>query len=261
IGQFPSLAAIAWYRGGVSKSQWGELEAYIEAAKELAVTDLAIALFTDFAMASETLDQTKTKTLDFLELPQLANDDVSMKQTLADARSALNNKGRVCLYDARFFCKRGILHPATDLQRLGRNLETRLASYLSDQLGFTLDTEDYHALRGGRFRANWDFRFLKSSEAGNGTNMAEILQRAQRRRLSLSADPEDQLRLMIASGYHDLVTPFYAVELALRRVGVPEELMTLKTYEGGHMMYLEKETGYQLAADIRSFIRAEPGES
>jgi len=27
-------------------------------------------------------------------------------------------------------------------------------------------------------------------------------------------------------------------------------------YEGGHMMYLEKETGYQLAADIRSFVGA-----
>jgi carboxypeptidase C (cathepsin A) len=65
----------------------------------------------------------------------------------------------------------------------------------------------------------------------------------------------NQLRLLNAQGYYDFATPFFGAEYALKRSGIPQERITWKYYEAGHMMYLRDEDRMKLAADIRAFIR------
>ncbi|MEM7460801.1 MAG: hypothetical protein AAF331_15155, partial [Pseudomonadota bacterium] len=148
------------------------------------------------------------------------------------------------------------------LAAFGARLEEQLVEHIVGLTDYQLDADEYAVLRGNRFRANWDFRFHKSRQSGMGTNMAEILLRRIKVPVS-TARPSGHIpfiekpptRIMVASGLYDFVTPYYAMELALLRAGLEPSQFEMHLYKGGHMMYLEKETGHQLAADIRSFIR------
>lgn len=65
-----------------------------------------------------------------------------------------------------------------------------------------------------------------------------------------------QLRLFNAQGYYDFATPFFGAEYSLKRPGIPQERITWKYYDAGHMMYVRDEDRARLSADIRAFIRA-----
>ena len=43
---------------------------------------------------------------------------------------------------------------------------------------------------------------------------------------------------MVASGYYDMVTPFFDAEYTLNRHGILANQMQYTYYQGGHMMYV-----------------------
>ena len=64
-----------------------------------------------------------------------------------------------------------------------------------------------------------------------------------------------QLRVFNAQGWYDFATPFFGAEYSLNRVGIPQDRITLKYYDAGHMMYVRDEDRRQLSQDVRAFIR------
>lgn len=64
------------------------------------------------------------------------------------------------------------------------------------------------------------------------------------------------LRVLIASGYYDIATPFYAAESTVARNGIDARRIAMKYYEAGHMMYLHDPSLDALMADLRHFIAA-----
>ena len=62
------------------------------------------------------------------------------------------------------------------------------------------------------------------------------------------------LKVIVASGYYDLICPFFDTEYTFARNGILPERVTLTYYEGGHMMYLHDPSLVKLAQDIRSFL-------
>lgn len=74
-----------------------------------------------------------------------------------------------------------------------------------------------------------------------------------------------QLKVFIASGYYDLATPFFATDFTVSHLGLDPSLrdhLTVKYYDGGHMMYTTQTgldaLGYDLEAFIQSSCPAEP---
>ena len=63
------------------------------------------------------------------------------------------------------------------------------------------------------------------------------------------------LRVLVASGYYDMVTTPAAAEHQLKSNGVPLERVTFKNYESGHMVYLGG-TAASFAEDVRTFVAA-----
>jgi carboxypeptidase C (cathepsin A) len=61
-------------------------------------------------------------------------------------------------------------------------------------------------------------------------------------------------RVLLAMGYYDLATPFFAVENSMYQTGMLPERVTFTYYESGHMMYVHGPSLEKLAADIRTFI-------
>ena len=64
------------------------------------------------------------------------------------------------------------------------------------------------------------------------------------------------LKVLVAQGYYDFATPFFAAEYALSRTGIPQDRIRYTYYDAGHMMYIRDEDRHKLSADIRAFIRA-----
>ena len=63
------------------------------------------------------------------------------------------------------------------------------------------------------------------------------------------------LKVLMASGYYDLVTPFFDAEYTLNRHDIRREQIEYTYYGGGHMMYVNEPSRAQLLNDTRAFIQ------
>jgi carboxypeptidase C (cathepsin A) len=66
------------------------------------------------------------------------------------------------------------------------------------------------------------------------------------------------LKLFVACGYYDLATPHFAMDYTLNHLGLAEARqsnVTVKYYEGGHMMYIYGPSLERLRADLVEFYR------
>ena len=105
-------------------------------------------------------------------------------------------------------------------------------------------------------------RYVARNEAANGQwkrpRPGRRLRRLRRRhRPSLAQGTKDNeaLRVFSAAGYHDLTTSYFATSYMLRHSGIDAGRMTIKDYEGGHMMYLYQPSLEALSNDVVSFIQ------
>lgn len=62
------------------------------------------------------------------------------------------------------------------------------------------------------------------------------------------------MKVMVASGYYDLICPFFDTEYTFARNGIVKERVQMTYYEGGHMMYLHEPDLIKLSLDIRNFL-------
>jgi carboxypeptidase C (cathepsin A) len=75
--------------------------------------------------------------------------------------------------------------------------------------------------------------------------------------LSTFAYTKDDLKVLVAAGYYDLVTPFFDAEYTLNRHDIRGDRVEYKYYGGGHMMYVNEPSRTQLLKDTRAFIQAQ----
>ena len=71
------------------------------------------------------------------------------------------------------------------------------------------------------------------------------------------------MKVLIASGYYDLATPYRAVEHSLAGLGLDPILrknLATETYEAGHMMYLHGPSLHKLKRDGAALIDRAKGK-
>jgi carboxypeptidase C (cathepsin A) len=73
------------------------------------------------------------------------------------------------------------------------------------------------------------------------------------RKLSTAMRQNTAMKVWVANGYFDLITPFFDAEITFARYGIPQERVAMTYYQAGHMMYLNEPALTALAADLRSF--------
>ena len=124
-------------------------------------------------------------------------------------------------------------------------IKTPLASAMADltgnRLGWTVEAR-YEILNENVMRA-WDW--------GSGRDRAEALSDLKR---AMALDPS--LRVLVAHGLTDQVTPYFASKVLIDQVppmGDPDRLR-LKVYGGGHMLYLDGKSRAGLRDDARKLI-------
>jgi carboxypeptidase C (cathepsin A) len=130
------------------------------------------------------------------------------------------------------------------LSRLTAAFAGAFADYIRRDLGFTIDAP-YLVLNREVFRHwSWDER------GGRGrVGAADELAQA------LSAD--DQLRVLVTHGVHDLVTPYFTSVYLMNQLVHDDEVrerMRLVAYPGGHMFYSRDDSLAMFRADAARFF-------
>jgi len=116
--------------------------------------------------------------------------------------------------------------------------------YIRRQLKFRTD-EPYHVF-GEKLWEKWDW-----GSAGQGhPDTSDALRDA------MSKNP--YMKVLIASGYYDLATPYFATEWTLAHMGLDPSLrenFTTEEFEAGHMMYIDEKCLRQLKSAASRFLR------
>lgn len=114
--------------------------------------------------------------------------------------------------------------------------------YMRSELGYKTDSV-YQVL--GESMPPWDW-----SASNNFADATHMLRNA------FTKNPH--LKLLVCSGYYDLVTPYFSVEYTLHHLGLHpamQQRISRRYYEAGHMMYIHRDSHRILKRDITEFIQ------
>jgi carboxypeptidase C (cathepsin A) len=125
-------------------------------------------------------------------------------------------------------------------------LSPLMVSYARDQLGYKTDLP--YVLLNREVNGKWDFGFKGNRQGFVGS--LEDLQDAR----TLNPD----LKVFIAHGYTDLVTPYTVSEFLIGQLAPIEKARPIdfRVYRGGHMMYMRPSSRKALTEDARTIYAA-----
>ena len=251
----PTYTAVAHFHGALPpRYQNMPLREALREAERFALNDYALALLRGASLSDEEQRATATR---MSELTGLGADFI-LRSNLrvsqpAFSKELLRDEGKtVGRLDARF--------TGLDVDDAGDSTEydpsyaaiqgsytTALNTYFRRSLGLDSDL-DYYILGGGVGR--WSYAFRGSNRY---VNTGEDLRRAMHR--------QPGMRVFVASGYHDLATPYFASDYTVDHLMLRPELrdnVRTRYYEAGHMMYLKRDARRQLRDDLRTFYDENP---
>lgn len=138
--------------------------------------------------------------------------------------------------------------PDAVLDRSVPALTSAFVAYVSGELNYR--TELSYRLLNGDISGRWDYGTSASRQGYAG--VLDDLQEAR------ALNPA--LRVLVAHGYTDLVTPYFSSKFLLSQVPTLSgaEPVELKVYEGGHMMYLRPDSRRALKADVAELLQDLP---
>jgi carboxypeptidase C (cathepsin A) len=255
----PTYAATAWYHHKIPDAP--DLTKLLAAAREFALTDYAVALAKGQRMSTDERARVRRRLAYFTGLSEqyLESTDLDvqpfrfMKELLRDQGVAV---GRLdSRYVGRDFDAAAERFDADPSQYgFGAAFATSALQYLTVDLGVDMGSMRYVALNRGRIKPDWDWKVPDTERWSMGmnpewpihVNVAPMLGDEMRR--------NKDFRVLLAMGYYDLATPFFAVENTMYQTGMLPERVTFAYYEAGHMMYVHEPSLTKLAADVRRFI-------
>jgi carboxypeptidase C (cathepsin A) len=167
----------------------------------------------------------------------------------AFARELLSDQGKqIGAYDGRYTLPLTVNgnDPVADDPAMGQYVPGFLAAYNTyarHELGVAID-DTYEAIAFRSVNMRWDYG--RGPGIGPDTNYATDLSIAMRR--------NPHLRLMVGTGYYDLVTPLGSAEFIVAHARFPLNATEMHLYPSGHMPYLGADARQMLARDIRAFI-------
>lgn len=246
----PSYAATAWYHDALEERP-DDIEPFLEEVRRFARDEYAAALMKGAQLGADERDRVIDRLAGYTglseEFLQQTNMRVSVprftKELLRDERRTV---GRL---DSRY---RGI-----DRDAAGESFQhdpsytailgpytSAMNDYLARDLGFSEDRE-YEVLS---FRVNQQWNWDVPGRVGY-INVAEDLRRAM--------STNTHLEVLVANGYYDLATPFFATEYTMDHLGLEPSLRDnfhMRYYPAGHMMYVKPQSLKRLRNHMVEFI-------
>ena len=250
ITYLPSMAATAWYhkKAGQGKT----LESFTQECRDFTYSTYVPALYKGNLLTDEEKNAIAEKLSYFTGLDKTyilrSNLRILMgrfqKQLLLDKGLAIGRlDGRFMGDEEDKVSEKPHLGDAASYQ-ISAAYTASLNHYFASELKIKMD-RPYITSGGG---SNWRWRTVPDTQYWEPmpVNTAPALGETMRRNTAM--------KVMVASGYYDLITPFFDAEYTFDRNGIVKERVQMKYYEAGHMMYTHEPDLIRLSKDIREFI-------
>ena len=240
----PTYVATAWYHGRVK----GDLKTILKEAEDFAIHKYMVALAkgdrlpeTERRAVLEQLGKLTGLSRKFLEENNLR---IPMgrfnKELLRHAKRTVGRlDSRIKGIDRDSGGDRYEFDPS--MAAIDGPYSAAFKDYVRTELRYENDIQ-YRTLGGV---GHWKY------PEGRYVNVAETLRRAMSK--------NRHLKVMIASGYYDLATPYFAADYTVSHLGLDKTLqgnIAVRYYEAGHMMYIHAPSRTKLKRDVAAFYRA-----
>ncbi|MBK9565753.1 MAG: peptidase S10 [Saprospiraceae bacterium] len=248
----PSMAATAWYH---KKAGHGlTLEAFVEECRQFTYDIYAPALYKGNLLSDTDKNDIAEKLAYFTGLDKAyilqSNLMILMprfqKQLLADKGLAI---GRL---DGRFLGDE--TDDMTQTPHLGDPASYQIESaftaalnhYYAETLKVSMDRP--YLTSNDEIGEKWRWRTTPEGKYWEPwpVNVARQLGETMRR--------NTDMKVLVASGYYDLICPFFDTEYTFARHGIVKERITKTYYEAGHMMYIHEPDLIKITSDVRKFL-------
>jgi carboxypeptidase C (cathepsin A) len=245
----PTYTATAWYHGRLDADLQKNLRDTLDEVEAFAAGAYATALMKGDSLPKVEYDQIVTKlsrytglTPEYIEQTNLRVEIMRFTKELQ--RDQRRTTGRL---DTRFT---GIDRDAAgetweydpSLTAITGPYTATLNDYVRAELAFESDLP-YEILTG----RVWPWGY--ESHQNQYINVAETLRKA------MAINPF--LKVLIANGYYDLATPYFATRYTFDHMDLDESLRgnySMTFYEAGHMVYIHMPSLAQLKADLVKFV-------
>ncbi len=247
----PAYAATAWYHGRVADAyRQMPLPDFLAEVGSFAEGDYLLALMKGDRLPADRradilqlLSAFTGLSQNYLEQTNLRiNIHRFVKELLRDEGKTIGRfDSRIVGYDRDEAGERHEHDPSYDIVQ--GQYTACFNDYVRSELKFESDLP-YEIISMNVF-PNWKYDKQQNQYA----NTAETLRGA------MTANP--YLKVLVANGYYDLATPFFATEYTFHSMGLKPHLrqnVTMTYYPAGHMMYLHRPSRERLAVDLRAFI-------
>lgn len=253
VTYLPSMAATSWYHK--KAGQGLSLESFVQECRDFTYGTYIPALYKGNLLTDAQKNSIAEKLSYFTGLDKTyilrSNLRILMgrfqKQLLQDQGLAIGRlDGRFMGDEADKVSERPHLGDASSYQ-ISAAYTASLNHYFASELKVKMD-RPYITSGGG---SNWRWRTVPDSEYWEPmpVNTAPDLGETMRRNTAM--------KVMVACGYYDLITPFFDAEYTFARNGIVTERVEMNYYEGGHMMYTHEPDLIQLSKDIREFMTSD----
>jgi carboxypeptidase C (cathepsin A) len=246
--ELPTYAADAWYHKKVAADlQKKDLKSFLKDAENFSGTEYAAALMKGDALPAAERKAVIDKLVRFTGLDAHYIDEANLRWDVGHfTRQLLKDKHQnIGRYDGRLAGAYATNSGETADYDPSGSLITPpftavLTNYLRNELGYKTDL--YYYPSGGI--QPWDYQV----QNGFGDTTA-LLKNA------LTKNP--YMKVMVAAGYYDLATPYYAAEYTFNHMGLTPEMhqrIQWQYYPSGHMLYIDSDSHAKLKKDFSDFV-------
>jgi carboxypeptidase C (cathepsin A) len=248
----PALAASAYYHHKLP-GQWKDRETLLREVEKFASTDYLLALFQGD------------------KLPKAEKERIAEQMH----RYIGLSKEYIVRSDLRIYAIRFIKELMRDEGKSIGLLDGRYAQSELDNIAEFPDSDPFNAKTGPIYISTFQ-SYLKNDlgvdwtkpyRPQNGEANQKWKRPANRRgafagfvdttvALAQGTKDNEALRVFAAAGYDDLTTSYFATRYMLEHSGIDIARLTVKNYDGGHMMYLYRPSLEALSNDVVAFIEA-----
>ncbi len=254
ITYVPTMAAAAWYHDKIEPRP-ESLEVFLTEARAFATDELLPALFKGNTLDDSERARIRDRLAWFTGLsPEYVERANLRVQGTRFRKELLREQGlAIGSLDARYISDEIDdlnADPQSDAadRAVSSAFKAVMMDYMRKDLGIDWD-RTYLAPADDELSGQWRYRTVPDGKSYEPMFVNTARDLAEALRINPS------LKVMVASGYYDLVTPFFDAEYTLNRHDIRKEQVDYKYYGGGHMMYVNDPSRTQLLEDTRAFIR------
>jgi carboxypeptidase C (cathepsin A) len=243
----PTYTAAAWFHKKLPGKYQKDLNTTLKEVEQWALSDYWLALAKGDTLTENERNRVIDQLAQYTGLSKKYIDQSNLRIEIHRFTRELlrDEKQKIGRLDNRF---KGNLLDAT-----GESLQDD-PSYLAIYGPYTAAVNDYirQQLKYTNDLPYWPIASVRPWNWGKFhgyVNVAEVLRRA--------INKNNHLKVMIANGYYDLATPYFATLYTVNHMNLAKSLrnnIVMKYYEAGHMMYIRKACLKKLKNDAYEFF-------